>query len=156
VLCFRAFCIWWHFLYIFLEHSTTISNRKLSFFPRYQAFYIVLGFRGFLYIAFCILLCFRAFSVVKAFCILLLYRARYSGFLYAVSCHVFKLLVFDHDRPSSSYSQLRNWTVFSSPILINSILVCTILWVEHNGHRRIQILFPSHPSFLLMSRIWIF
>ena len=117
---------------------------------------------------------------------------RFSGFLYAVSCHVFKLFVFDHDGPSSSYSQLRNWTVFSSQILINSILVCTILWVscyvfmlfvsdhdgsslssysqlcnwtvfssrilinsilactilwvEHNGHRRVQILFPSHPS----------
>ena len=142
--------------------------------------------------AFCILLCFHAFCVVKAFCILLLYRARFSGFLYAVSCHVFKLFVFDHDGPSSSYSQLRNWTVFSSQIFINSILVCTILWVscyvfmpfvfdhdgsslssysqlcnwtvfssrilinsilactilwvEHNGHRRVQILFPSHPS----------
>ena len=152
--------------------------------------------------AFCILLCFHAFCVVKAVFILLLYRARFSRFLYAVSCHVLKLFVFDHDGPSSSYSQLRNWTVFSSPILINSILVwtilwvscyvfmlfvfdhdspslssysqlrnwtvfsslilinsilvCTILWIEHNRHRRIQILFPSHPSFLLMSRIWIF
>ena len=70
-----------------------------------------------------------------------------SGFLYIafVSCYVFMLFVFDHDGPSlSSDSQLR----FLPRILINSILVCTILWVEHHGHRRMQILFSSHPSFL--------
>ena len=53
-----------------------------------------------------------------------------SGFLYIafVSCYVFMLFVFDHDGPSlSSDSQLR----FLPRILINSILVCTILWVEH-------------------------
>ena len=118
--------------------------RFVSFGIFVYCFCIVLGFQ-----AFCILLCFHAFRVFQDFCILLLYRASFSRFLYDafVSCYVFMLFVFDHDGPSlSSDSQLRNWTAFSSQILINSILVCTILWVEHNGHRRIQILFPSHPS----------
>ena len=114
---------------------------------RYQAFCIVLGFR-----AFCILLCFHAFCVVQDFCILLLYRATFSRFLYDafVSCYVFMLVLYStmmaapcHRIPNCIIEQR-----FLPQILINSILVCTILWVEHNGHRRIQILFPWHRSFL--------
>ena len=104
-----------------------------------------------MYIGFCILLCFHAFCVVQdfcilllyravfqAFCMMLLYRAKFSWFLYstimAPPCHgILNCLIEQRFLPQ---------------ILINSILVCTILWVEHNGHRRIQILFPSHPSFL--------
>ena len=88
-------------------------------------------FRIFVY-CFCIVLVFHAF------CMMLLYRAKFSCFLYstimAPPCHgILNCLIEQRFLPH---------------ILINSILVCTILWVEHNGHRRIQILFPSHPSFL--------
>ena len=77
-----------HFLYIFLEHSTTISKRYLSLFAAIPSFLYSARFYGFLYIGFCILLCFHAFCVVQDFCILLLYRASFSRFLYDafVSC----------------------------------------------------------------------
>ena len=87
------------------------------------------SFRIFVY-CFCIVLVFHAF------CMMLLYRAKFSCFLYstimAPPCHgILNCLIEQRFLPQ---------------ILINSILVCTILWVEHNGHRRIQIVFPSHPS----------
>ena len=87
-----------HFLYIFLEHSTNISKRKLSFLQRYKAFRIVLCFR-----AFCIwwhfLYIFLEHSTTisnrklsffpryQAFYIVLGFRAFYI--LLFVSCYVF-------------------------------------------------------------------
>ena len=86
------------------------------------------SFRIFVY-CFCIVQFFRLF--VWCFCIVLCFL--YSTMM-GPPCHRIPNCVIEQR--------------FLPQILINSILVCTILWVEHNGHRRIQILFSSHPSFL--------
>ena len=114
-------------------------------------FCIVLGFQPFCiwlfvscyvfmhFVSFMIFVCcFCIVLVFQAFCMMMLYRAMFSCFLYstmmAPPCHRIPNCVIEQR--------------FLPQILINSIMVCTILWVKHNGHRRIQILFPSHPSFL--------
>ena len=122
--------------------------RFVSFRIFVYCFCIVLGFQAFciwLFVSCYVFMSFVSFRIfVYCFCIVQFFRIFVWCFC-IVLCFLYSTMMGPpcHRIPNCVIEQR-----FLPQILINSILVCTILWVEHNGHRRIQILFSSHPSFL--------
>ena len=119
-----------HFLYIFLEHSTNISKRKLSLFAAIPGFSYSVGFR-----AFCIWRHFLYIFLEHSTTISntkLSFFPRYQAFYIVLGFRAFYILLF----VSCCFVSLRLFVY----------CFCIVL----------GFLFPSHPSFLFMSGIWIF